>query len=139
MGRFVDRRETATTIRVRLRGLQRNPILAEKINRHTRERVALFDRHQKNVVTAVGIFLGQDSDVSDENETRIFDLDEFFLLGVPALRTEEEQTPLASAISRLLQVLAEIERGIIRFPLILYRDVLPFGRDPGNVFLVEVV
>src|SRR5436190_5807928 len=59
--RFVDRRKIAMTVRVALRRLQRDAVLAEKIDRHVRERLALFDRHQENVVTAIGVFLGQNS------------------------------------------------------------------------------
>ena len=83
--RFFDRSETAMTVCVRFRALDRNAVLAEKIDRHVCERFAFFDRHQKNVVTAVRVFLGQNSDVSDENETRIPDLDQFLLNRVPSL------------------------------------------------------
>ena len=70
---------------VRFRALDRNAVLAEKIDRHVCERFAFFDRHQKNVVTAVRVFLGQNSDVGDENETRSPDLDQFLLNRVPSL------------------------------------------------------
>ena len=88
------------TVRVRLCALQRNPVLAQKIDRHIGERLAGFDRHQKHVVSAVRVFLGQDSDVGNENETRIVDLDSFLLDRIVALGGQEKQTALASAVGR---------------------------------------
>ena len=36
-------------------------------------------------------------------------------------------------------MLGKIECRIVRFPFVLERDALPLGRDPRNVFLVEVI
>ena len=137
--RFFDRRKAAMTVRIRLRGLEGNAVLAEEIDNHIRKRLALFDRQQENVVTAVRVFLGQDSDVSNENEARILDPNPLVLSRVPALRGQEKEAALAPAVGRLAQMLAEIERGIIRLPFVFHRDSLPLGRDAGNVFLVEII
>ena len=91
-------------------------------------------------MTAVGIFLRQDSDVGDENETRIFGrLNRFFVNGVPTTRSQEKQTALTPAVRRLAQVFGEIERRIVGFPLVLERNSLVFERNSRNVFLVEQV
>src|SRR5437588_8342446 len=126
-------------IRVRLRGLERNSVLAEKIDRHIGKRFSFFDRHQKNLVTGVGVVLGQDSDVGDENEPEVAATDWLFIDRVPALRSQEKKAALGAAIGWLAQMLGKIECGIIRLPLVLQRDALALGRNPGNVFFVEVV
>ena len=99
----------------------------------------MLDRHQKDVVTAVRVFLRQNSDVGNENETRIADFDCFLLDRIPPLRGQEKQTALASAVGRFAQLLAEIKCRVIRFPFVFHRDVLPVGRDARNVLLVEVI
>src|SRR6516165_11821032 len=124
---------------VRLRSLEWDAVLPKKIDNHVRERLAFFDRHQKDVVTAVGTFLGQNADVGNENETRITDPDRLLLDWVPTVRGQEKEAAFASAIGRFAKMFGEIERGVIRFPFVLHRDALPFGRDAGDVFVVEVI
>ena len=54
---------------ISLGGLNRNAVFAQKIDNRVGSGLPVFDRHEKNVVAAVGVFLGQDADVGDENET----------------------------------------------------------------------
>src|SRR2546425_7155885 len=52
----------------------------------------------------------------------VANFDQFLCHWVPASRAEEKQTALASAIGRFAQMLAKVERGIIRFPFVFHRD-----------------
>src|SRR5581483_4266670 len=79
-----------------------------------------------------------DANVGDEDEAGIANVDGFLLLRVPALRAQEKQSALASAVRRLAKMLAKIKCGVIRFPFILHRDRLPLRGDPRDVFLVKV-
>ena len=67
--RFRDRSERAVAIDVGRSALNRNAVFAQKIDNHIRQRRPFFDRHEKNIVAAVSVFLRQDPGVGDEDET----------------------------------------------------------------------
>ena len=70
---FFDGGKSAVTVGGRFRCLDRDAILAEDFNGRVTDRLAGFDRHQKNVAAAVGAFLGQNSKIGHEKEATVFD------------------------------------------------------------------
>ena len=61
------------TVRASFRCLDRNAVFAENLHRGAVDRFAGLDRHQENVAAAVGIFLRQNSNVGDEEESPVAD------------------------------------------------------------------
>ena len=135
---LLDRSERDAAVRRSLRALDRDAIAAEDVDGHAGQRQTGLDRDHENIAGLVSVFLHQQSEVADENEPRRRDaFDEFFRDWVPRARLQEEQAALAAAVRGFLEILREIERGIVRLPFVLERDRLVFARDPRNVVLVE--
>ena len=99
------------SVRVGFGCLQSDAVFAQNLDLRACNRLARFDRHQKNVVAAGGAFLRENSDIGDEQEPAASHRRNWFLFNrVPTTRREKEQTAFAPAVIRLLQMLGEIER-----------------------------
>src|SRR5207237_3360533 len=112
--------------------------LAVNSNRRASDPLAGLYRHQTNMPPAVGVFLGQDSDVGHEQEPAILDRLNRFVLGwVPSARDQKEKSALAPAVRWFAQLFGKIEGRIISFPFIFESDRLVLDCDSRNVFFVE--
>ena len=137
--RFFNGGESAMTICGRLGRLDRHAVLAQNFHGRAVDRLTTFDRHQKNIAAAVGVFLRQNSDVGNKQKSAVPGRpDRFLFRWVPAARSQEKQAALAPAICRFAKVLREIERRVIGLPFVFHRDRLLLNRDPRDVFLVKI-
>ena len=71
--RFFNGWKSAVSVRGSFRCLNRDAVFAENFNCRAADRFAGFDRHQKNIAAAVGVFLRQNSDIGHEQEPAVLD------------------------------------------------------------------
>ena len=127
------------TVCARLGRLDRHAVLAQNFHGGAGDRLAIFDRHQKDVAAAVGVFLRQNSDVGDEKKSAVAGrLDRFLFHRIPAARGQKEKAALAPAVRRFAEMLGEIERGVVRLPFVFHRDRLMLERNPRDIFLLKI-
>src|SRR5215475_6719237 len=89
--------------------LDRHAVLAQNLNGGAVERLAILDRHQKDVAAAIVIFFRQNSDVCNEKKSAVANRrDRFLFRRVPAARSEKEKTALALAVRRFAKMLGKI-------------------------------
>src|ERR1051326_6496113 len=121
-------------------GLNRDAVFTKNVDVRIRDRFAGLNGHQKDVAAAASAFLGYDSNVGDEEKAAVFNgADRLLFLGVPTSSAQKEKPPLTPAVRGFLQLLGEIERGIVRLPFVLNCDWLMLNRDSRNIFLIEEV
>ncbi|PYM01414.1 MAG: hypothetical protein DMF19_06570, partial [Verrucomicrobia bacterium] len=94
------------TIRRRRFLLQCDSILADDLDAGIRDRTPALNRHQKNIATAAGTFLRQNSNVGDEKKKGLPHRGNYLALDrVPAAGGEEKEPALAPAVDWLAEML----------------------------------
>ena len=67
---FIDRGKADAAIGRSQAVLHRDPVSAEKFNRHTGDRLAGLDRSDKDIAAVIGILFHEQAEIADQNEAR---------------------------------------------------------------------
>ena len=126
------------TIRCCCGCLDRHAVLTQDLHSRAIDRLAVLDRHQKDVAAAIDVLLRQNSDVRDEKKSAVANrIDRFLFRRVPTARGEKEKAALAPAIRWFAKMLGKIKRRIIRFPFVFDCNWLLLQPDTRDIFLIE--